>query len=95
MPIVDGPNVETFLSNVDAAPSPTHDDDLDAVMQITGTISAPTTGVCTFAITKVQTTQFTGDYYYDVEVYKTSPADVKTVVAGKFTIIWDVTRTSA
>ena len=31
MPIVDGPNVDTFLSNVDAAPSPTHDDDLDAV----------------------------------------------------------------
>ena len=31
MPIVDGPNVDTFLGNVDAAPSPAHDDDLDAV----------------------------------------------------------------
>jgi len=31
MPIVDGPNVEEFLKNVDAAPSPVHDDDLDAV----------------------------------------------------------------
>ena len=31
MPIVDGPNVDGFLANVDAAPSPAHDDDLDAV----------------------------------------------------------------
>ena len=31
MPIVDGPNVDQFLSDVDAAPSPVHDDDLDAV----------------------------------------------------------------
>ncbi len=31
MPIVEGPNVEQFLSDVDAAPSPAHDDDLDAV----------------------------------------------------------------
>ena len=31
MLIVEGPNVEGFLANVDAAPSPAHDDDLDAV----------------------------------------------------------------
>ena len=71
-----------------------YDDDADAVFQITGTIASPTTGVCTFAILKAQTTQFVGDYYYDIEVYETSPsADTKTVLAGKFTIIWDVSRT--
>ena len=31
MPIVEGPCVEQFLADVDAAPSPKHDDDLDAV----------------------------------------------------------------
>jgi phage terminase large subunit-like protein len=31
MPIVDGPQAEQFLKDVDAAPSPAHDDNLDAV----------------------------------------------------------------
>jgi len=71
-----------------------YDNDADAIFQVTGTLSDPTNGICTFAITKTFTTQFVGDYYYDVELYKTSTSDAKTVVAGKFTINWDVTRTS-
>jgi hypothetical protein len=68
-----------------------YDDDVDALFQLTGTIASPTTGIATFSPTNAQTTKFVGEYYYDIQIYKSGP-DVKTVIAGRFIIGWDVTR---
>lgn len=68
------------------------DDDPEAIFQILGTLTTPTSGVCTFDITKFQTTIQPGTYYYDITLYDASD-NVKTVVpTDKFIIDWDVTR---
>jgi len=70
-----------------------YDADADALFILTGTIAAPTTGVCTFAVTLTNSDQRPDTYYYDIQVVYGST--VKTVVADKFIIQWDVTRATS
>jgi hypothetical protein len=70
-----------------------YDNDADAMFIATGTISSPTTGVITFALTSANTDQRPGNYYYDVQII--NGTTIKTVAAGKFVIAWDVTRATS
>lgn len=68
------------------------DPDTDALLQTTGTISAPMTGICNFNLTSAQTTIPAGKYYYDIQISKTG--SVKTVAYGMFVVEADITRTT-
>jgi hypothetical protein len=70
-----------------------YDNDADALFILSGTISSPTTGVCTFAVTTANSDQRPGTYYYDIQVV--NGTTIKTVAAGKFIIQWDVTRATS
>jgi len=68
------------------------DDDPEALFQILGTLTTPASGICTFEITKFQTTIQPGIYYYDITLFDAND-NVKTVVpTSQFIIEWDVTR---
>ena len=68
------------------------DDDDDAIFQATGS-TPDATGIITFAITKDNTLQQPGTYYYDIQLI--SGNDIKTVVKDEFVITWDVTRATS
>jgi|GEM_PF-1921178 len=70
-----------------------YDADADALFSSAGTISAPTTGVITFAISYTNSDQRPGTYYYDIQLINGSI--IKTVVSGKFIVSWDVTRATS
>ena len=68
------------------------DTDANALIgPITATISAPTTGVGSIAISAVQSAVDIGEYVYDIQI-NNSTTDVKTIVKSTFTVLDDVTK---
>jgi len=61
------------------------------IFQSTATISTPTSGVGVFTITKTNTAQTVGDYFYDVQI--SDETNVFTVAFDIFSIQQDVTTT--
>jgi hypothetical protein len=67
--------------------------DAEALISKTATIAAPATGIGVFTLSGTDTTLNAGNYYYDVQINK-STTDIKTLFVSTFTILQDVTRTA-
>jgi len=67
--------------------------DSAAIISKTATITDPTTGVGTFALTVTDTTQTAGIYYYDVQISNSTPSVYTVIAPTTFTIIEDCTKT--
>ena len=61
---------------------------------ITATISSPTTGIGSIALTVTNTDIDPGEHVYDVQI-NNSTTDVKTVISSKFTVKDDVTKVAS
>lgn len=63
----------------------------DQVFQVTGVISAPTSGVVEFPLTDPQADQTPGKYYYDIQA--TTPTGKKhTIQKGTYKFKQDITK---
>ena len=81
-------NLTSYTAKMSVKREP-YDNDADALFVLTGSVAA-STGICTFTVTTTNSDQRPGTYYYDVQLV--NGTITKTVAAGKFIILWDVTR---